>query len=67
MLIRKLKARDLKLEVHDTEAAAGEAAACAAAEAIRQASGTGELGIVFATGNSQFETLHALTSMEDIP
>ena len=67
MLIRKLNARDLKLEVHDTEAAAGEAAARAAAEAIRQASGTGELGIVFATGNSQFETLDALTSMGDIP
>lgn len=67
MLIRKLKAGALKLEVHDTEAAAGEAAARAAAEAISQASGVGEFGIIFATGNSQLETLHALTSMDAIP
>jgi glucosamine-6-phosphate deaminase len=67
MLIHKLKAGALKLEVHDTEAAAGEAAARAAAEAIRQANGAGELGVVFATGNSQLATLHALTSMADIP
>lgn len=67
MLIRKLKAGTLKLEVHDTEAAAGEAAAHAAAEAIRLASGTGKLGVIFATGNSQLETLHALTSMPDLP
>ncbi len=67
MLIRTLKAGSLKLEVHDTEAAAGEAAARATAEAIRQANGTGELGVIFATGNSQLETLRALTSMADIP
>lgn len=67
MLIRKLKAGTLKLEVHDTKTAAGEAAAGAAAEAIRQANGAGELGVVFATGNSQLETLHALTCMADLP
>lgn len=67
MLIRKLKTGALKLEVYDTEAAAGEAAARAAAEAIHRANIAGELGIVFATGNSQLETLRTLTSMEDIP
>jgi glucosamine-6-phosphate deaminase len=67
MLIRKLEAGSLKLEVHDTAAAAGEAAARATAEAIRQASGTGKLGVIFATGNSQVGTLRALTSMGDIP
>lgn len=67
MLIRKLRAGTLKLEVHDTEAAAGEAAARAAAEAIHQANGAGELGVIFATGNSQLETLNALTSRADIP
>jgi glucosamine-6-phosphate deaminase len=67
MLIRKLQAGTLKLEVHDTEAAAGEAAARAIAEAIHQVDGTRELGVIFATGNSQLETLHALTSMADIP
>lgn len=67
MLIRKLKAGTLKLEVHDTEAAVGEAAAHATAEAFRQANRTGEFGVIFATGNSQLETLSALTSMVDIP
>jgi glucosamine-6-phosphate deaminase len=67
MLIRKLKAGTLNLEIHDTDAAAGEAAARAAAEAIRQANKAGEVGVIFATGNSQLETLHALTSGADIP
>lgn len=67
MLIRKLEAGSLKLEIYDTEAAAGEAAARATAEAIRQFNGHGKLGVIFATGNSQLEILHALTSMKDIP
>lgn len=67
MLISKLKAGTLKLEVHDTAASAGEAAARATSEAIRQAYGAGDLGVIFATGNSQLETLRALTSMAEIP
>lgn len=67
MLIRKLQAGTLKLEVHDTAAAAGEAAARAAAAAIRQAGESGPVSVIFATGNSQRETLRALTSMDGIP
>jgi glucosamine-6-phosphate deaminase len=67
MLIRKLEAGTLKLEIYDTAAAAGEAAARATAEAIRQANGTDKVGVIFATGNSQLEMLRALTSMTDIP
>jgi glucosamine-6-phosphate deaminase len=67
MAIEKLEVGTLKLEVHDSAAAAGEAAALATAEAIRQANGVDGLGVIFATGNSQLETLHALTSMPDIP
>jgi glucosamine-6-phosphate deaminase len=67
MMIQKLEVGTLKLEVHDSAAAAGEAAALATAEAIRQANGIDRLGVIFATGNSQLETLRALTSMPDIP
>lgn len=67
MLIRKLQAGTLNVEVHDTAVAAGEAAARTTAETIRQFSGNGKLGVIFATGNSQLETLRALTSMTDIP
>ena len=67
MLISKMEAGALKLEVHDTAAAAGQAAAYAAAEAIRQASRNGNLGVIFATGTSQLETLRALTSIPNLP
>lgn len=67
MLIQKLQAGNLKLEVYGTAASAGEAAAQAAAEAIRQSAGNGKLGVIFATGNSQLETLRALTSIADLP
>lgn len=67
MLISKMEAGALKLEVHDTAAAAGQAAAYAAAEAIRQASRNGNLGVIFATGTSQLETLRALTIIPDLP
>lgn len=67
MLIQKQEVGTLKLEVHDSAAAAGAAAAFATAEAIRQTNGVDGLGVIFATGNSQLETLRALTSMPDIP
>jgi len=64
MTMQKLEIGTLKLEVHDSAAAAGEAAAQATAEAIRQANRAGGLGVIFATGNSQLETLRALP---DVP
>jgi glucosamine-6-phosphate deaminase len=67
MMIQKLEVGTLKLEVHDSAATAGEAAALATAEAIQQANSGDGLGVIFATGNSQLETLRALTSMPNIP
>lgn len=67
MLIRKLKVEALKIEVYDTTAAAGEAAAQVAAGGIREAARSGSAAVIFATGNSQLEVLRALTSMTDIP
>jgi glucosamine-6-phosphate deaminase len=58
--------------VYRDKAAAGEAAASAAAGAaagaLRElARGRGDIGVIFATGASQFETLRALTAMGDLP
>jgi glucosamine-6-phosphate deaminase len=58
----------LKLQIHATPKAAGEAAARAAAEALKQLDHNGNrIGVIFATGASQLETLRALTSMHDLP
>lgn len=57
----------MKVEVYDSAAAAGAAAAQAAAEAIRKVKRADRLSVIVATGNSQLETLRALTSMTDIP
>lgn len=64
---RILNVGTLKLEIHESAAKAGEAAARAAAAAIRQANGVDELAIIFATGNSQLEMLQVLTSWPDLP
>jgi glucosamine-6-phosphate deaminase len=58
----------MKLEIHESERAAGEAAAQSAAQALKQLETTrSQIGVVFATGTSQLETLHALTAMEGLP
>jgi glucosamine-6-phosphate deaminase len=58
----------MKVEVHPTRETAGRAAAHAAAEALRQlAAARDAVGVIFATGASQFETLSALTSTENLP
>jgi glucosamine-6-phosphate deaminase len=58
----------LKVEIHGTRRAAGEAAARAAAETMKQVKGTApDFGVIFATGASQLETLRALTSLPDLP
>jgi glucosamine-6-phosphate deaminase len=58
----------LKLQIHASPKAAGEAAALAAAETLKQLDHNGNrIGVIFATGASQLETLRALTSMHDLP
>ena len=68
MATKRLAVGTLKLEVHESEKAAGEAAAQSAAQVLKQLDkDRTEIGVVFATGTSQLETLHALTAMEDLP
>jgi glucosamine-6-phosphate deaminase len=58
----------LKLQIHASPKAAGEAAALAVAETLKQLDHNGNrIGVIFATGASQLETLRALTSMHDLP
>lgn len=58
----------LKVEIHSSRQAAGEAAARAAAsELVRLSAVSQEIGVIFATGASQIETLAALTAMRGVP
>jgi len=58
----------MKVEVHPSREAAGQAAAHAAAVSLRElASACDVVGVIFATGASQFETLAALTAIEGLP
>jgi glucosamine-6-phosphate deaminase len=68
METKHLQAGTIKLQIHANKKAAGEAAARAAAEALRQLDHSESgIGVVFATGASQLETLHALTSIPGLP
>lgn len=68
MKIEYFEVGSLRVEIHPDSKAAGEAAARTAAQALRQLDLTGEsIGVVFATGASQFDMLRALTSMHDLP
>ena len=57
----------LKIEIHPTRVAAGEAAARAAAASLRELAEDGDFAVIFATGASQLETLRALTSISGLP
>jgi glucosamine-6-phosphate deaminase len=68
MEMKHFEVGNMKLEIHASKKAAGEAAARSAAQALKQLDETrGAIGVIFATGASQLETLHALTSMPDLP
>jgi glucosamine-6-phosphate deaminase len=63
-----LQVGTLKVEIYSTSLAAGAAAAEAAADSIKQLAQTaGDVGVIFATGASQINTLSALTSIPGIP
>ncbi|MHB8888970.1 MAG: 6-phosphogluconolactonase [Acidobacteriaceae bacterium] len=56
------------MEIYSSSRAAGEAAAQAAAATLKQLGrNAGSIGVIFATGASQIETLQALTSTPDLP
>lgn len=58
----------MKVEVHPSRDAAGEAAARAAANAlIESGKNHNSIGVIFATGASQLETLDALTGIANLP
>src|ERR1700691_6817754 len=65
--VTRLQVGALKLEIHPTRKAAGEAAAQAVAQAIRQFGSSGrDVAVIFAASASQIETLRALTATRDI-
>ncbi|AXC12644.1 Glucosamine-6-phosphate deaminase [Acidisarcina polymorpha] len=65
--IERFEVGTLKVEVYPTRAAAGEAAAQAAARALRDLAHNRSIGVIFATGASQLETLDSLTRIQDVP
>ena len=66
--VRQFRAGLLKVEVYSSREAAGTAAAQAAARAMRElAAARDTVAVIFATGASQFETLAALTAIENLP
>ena len=66
--VRYFQVENLAIEVHPSTKSLGEAAALAAAQAMKALSVTQEsFAVIFATGVSQLETLEALTRMQGIP
>jgi glucosamine-6-phosphate deaminase len=66
--VKKLGIGPVKVEVHSSREAAGLAAAQAAAERLTELVKTRDsIGMIFATGASQFSTLAALTAFADVP
>jgi len=68
MEVTHIEAGTLKLQVYADRKSAGEAAARDAAGALKELSRNGhEIGVIFATGDSQLEMLRALTSIPGLP
>lgn len=65
---KRLQIGTMKVEVYPSSKLAGIAAAQATAQAMVELQQTRDFfGIIFATGASQLEMLHALTSMKELP
>ena len=68
VLAEHYRVGSMKVEVHPTRDAAAAAAARAAAKALIDLAKTHDLiGVIFATGASQIETLNALTGTANLP
>jgi glucosamine-6-phosphate deaminase len=66
--VTKLASGKIKLEIYPDRKSAGAAAAEAAAGELRRLGQSGgAIGVIFATGASQLETLDALTSIPGLP
>jgi glucosamine-6-phosphate deaminase len=66
--VQHLQTGNLKLEIYPNADAAGTAAANAAAEALKELGRKNEtIGVIFATGASQIDTLRVLTRIPGIP
>jgi glucosamine-6-phosphate deaminase len=66
--VQQYQVEKLKIEIHPTREAAGCAAARSAADSlIHLAKTSPEFAVIFATGASQIDTLHALTQTPDLP
>src|SRR4051812_10635045 len=65
--VEQFQVEKLKIEVHPNREAAGAAAAKAAAETLRGLAVRDRIGMGFATGASQIETLKYLTSIPNLP
>jgi glucosamine-6-phosphate deaminase len=66
--VQQFKVGTMKLEIHSTRELMGEAAARAAAEALKALGRSNEIiAAIFATGVSQLDTLEALTKLDGLP
>lgn len=66
--VKHLQMGTIKVEVHPNPKAAGFAAARAAGQALIELGKTRDtIGVIFATGNSQLDTLDALTGIVNLP
>jgi glucosamine-6-phosphate deaminase len=65
--VKHFQVGNMKLEIHSTAKSMGAAAAQAAAETLEQLGRSREvIGVIFATGASQLDTLDALTTIEGL-
>ena len=66
--VKNFQIGNINVEIHSDSKAAGIAAAQSAAKALRKLAETSaSVGVIFATGVSQMQTLDALTSIEGLP
>jgi glucosamine-6-phosphate deaminase len=66
--VKHFKVGTMKLEIHTSRKAAGAAAARATADALKERGlASDSIGVIFATGASQVDTLDALTGIENLP
>jgi glucosamine-6-phosphate deaminase len=68
MKIIRFQVDALNVEIHPDSESAGRAAACAAAQLLRELAAEREnIGVVFATGASQLDTLRAMVTEREVP
>jgi glucosamine-6-phosphate deaminase len=66
--VTRVDAGSIRLQIYPDRRTAGEAAARDAAGALKEIGRTGHgIGVIFATGDSQLETLRALTAIPGLP